>query len=155
MTEAEYLAELERQQIAFDAAKDAYEAERERLMAEIMPRLAPFEAAINAVLPKQEQCLTIVECNDGSRPGFKAYIPGQREWWASKAWLRIAKWTDSSSDLWQWTLKLHGYQTKNRDGEIFLGNEGLYRDLKLQYPDIRKQAIDIIANAGWKILEEK
>lgn len=154
MTEAEYLAELERQQIAFNAAKDAYKGERERLMAEIMPRLAPFEAAINAAIPKQEQCLTIVECNDGSRPGFHAYIPGQRDWWASKAWLRIAKWTESNSDMWQWTLKLDWHETKKRDGEMLLGTQGTYRELKLQYPEMRKQAIDIIANAGWKILEE-
>lgn len=154
MTEAEYLAEQERQQLAFNVAKDAYEAERQRLMAEIMPRLAPFQEAIDAARPVKERCVVIVEGVEPSRPSFKAYIPGCRDYWASKAWLRIAKWTPSGSDLWQWTLQLRDGTSKRRDGEIFLGNEGFYRDLKLQYPDMRKQAIDIIANAGWKILEE-
>lgn len=154
MTEAEYLEEAKRQDAAFNVAKNAYEAERERLMAEIMPKLAPFQEAIDATRLVEERCVAIVEGDEPSRPRFNAYIPGCRKYWASKAWLRIAKWTPSDSDLWQWTLQLDGHVNERRDGNIRLGNEGFYRDLVSQYPEIRKQAIDIIANAGWKILEE-
>ena len=153
-TEKQYLAMLREQQRVRTEAWESLKEEERRILLENSPRLRPFYLALEAAKVENPPHVAIIERLGGEGPGFEAFIPGQRDHYGLKAWLRIAKLRDCPIDEWQWTLRLDKYKGCKADyTEIQIGNSARKADLTPQYPHVRQQAIGIIAADGWTILE--
>lgn len=148
MTEAEWLSIENERAAKFKEASTAYIAEYNRLMNELQRQLEPFKIAMDSVKPPHPDCIVIVDKTDDV--GFSAYYPGSRKDY--KAWLRIAHWSRSDEQEWQWLLDFDNIGNNSRTLNV-LGKKGTYSVLKSQYPEMRKQAIDMLLAAGWKVLE--